>query len=232
VLPTQAFLQITGLYGHARRRRPLLPPARPRPRHLRGARRWIESRGGSYVTVTGRLGAATRIKSLSSMAITGLGVLCGAVALLVLVCYALIAAASLVKGLGADNRLSFVHYAHVFSGGLKAVRDTLIIAVFALPVGGLFAVVLASSSRAPSSRAPRPGVRRHGELRAARAPSSASPTWSPSTTRPSPSRAPPSSSSSATCSATVWRAPAPPWPCSRRSIPRSRRRRRAWAPRP
>src|SRR5207245_4154808 len=64
------------------------------------------------------------------------------VALLVLVCYALIAAASLVKGLGADNRLSFVHYAHVFSGGLKAVRDTMIIAVLCMPVGGLFAVVL------------------------------------------------------------------------------------------
>jgi len=142
VLPTQAFLQITGLYdmrGGAALCFLLLVPALA---IFVGQRRWIERRGGSYVTVTGKLGAITRIKSLSPVAIAGLGVLCGAVALLVLVCYSLIAAASLVKGLGADNRLSFVHYAHVFSGGLKAVRDTLIIAVLCMPVGGLFAVVL------------------------------------------------------------------------------------------
>jgi iron(III) transport system permease protein len=142
VLPTQAFLQITGLYdmrGGAALCFLLLVPALA---IFVGQRRWIERRGGSYVTVTGKLGAVTRIKSLSPVAIAGLGVLCGAVALLVLVCYSLIAAASLVKGLGADNRLSFMHYAHVFSGGLKAVRDTLIIAVLCMPVGGLFAVVL------------------------------------------------------------------------------------------
>src|SRR6266700_2229853 len=106
VLPTQAFLQITGLY---------------------------DMRGGA---------ALCFLLLVPALAISGLGVFCGAVALLVLVCYSLIAAASLVKGLGADNRLSFVHYAHVFSGGLKAVRDTLIIAVLCMPVGGLFAVVL------------------------------------------------------------------------------------------
>jgi iron(III) transport system permease protein len=142
VLPTQAFLQITGLYdmrGGAALCFLLLVPALA---IFVGQRRWIEGRGGSYVTVTGKLGPATRIKSLSPIAIAGLAVLCGAVALLVLVCYSLIAAASLVKALGADNRLSFVHYAHVFSGGLKAVRDTLIIAVLCMPVGGLFAVVL------------------------------------------------------------------------------------------
>src|SRR5438094_149679 len=122
VLPTQAFLQITGLYdmrGGAALCFLLLVPALA---IFVGQRRWIERRGGSYVTVTGKLGAVTRIKSLSPVAIAGLGVFCGAVALLVLVCYSLIAAASLVKGLGADNRLSFVHYAHVFNDGLKAVR--------------------------------------------------------------------------------------------------------------
>src|SRR5204862_2747870 len=105
-------------------------------------RRWCERPGGSFVTVTGRLGAATSVKSLSPLALAVLGVVCGLVVTLVLVCYSLIAAASLVKGLGADNSLSFAHYAHVFSGGLKAVRDTLIIATLCMPVGGLFAVVL------------------------------------------------------------------------------------------
>jgi iron(III) transport system permease protein len=142
VLPTQAFLQITGLYdmkGGAALCFLLLVPALA---IFAGQRRWVEGRGGSFVTVTGKLGAATRVKSLSPLAVAGLGVACGLVVVLVLVCYSLIAAASLVKALGADNSLSLTHYAHVFSGGLKAVRDTLIIATLCMPVGGLFAVVL------------------------------------------------------------------------------------------
>jgi iron(III) transport system permease protein len=94
------------------------------------------------VTVTGKVGAVTRVKSLSPVASAGLGLVCGAVVVLVVVCYLVILAASLVRGLGADNALSLAHYGHVFSGGLKAVRDTLIIAVICMPVGGLFAVVL------------------------------------------------------------------------------------------
>jgi iron(III) transport system permease protein len=142
VLPTQAFLQITGLYdmrGGAALCFLLLVPALA---IFAGQRRWVEQRGGSYVTVTGKAGAATRVKSMSPLAVGGLALACGALSVLVLVCYGLIAAASLVKGLGADNSLTFAHYGHVFSGGLKAVRDTLIIAVLCMPVGGLFAVVL------------------------------------------------------------------------------------------
>ena len=142
VLPTQAFLQITGLYdmrGGAALCFLLLVPALA---IFIGQRRWIERRGGSFVTVTGKVGAATRVNSLSPPAIVVLGVVCGLVVLLVLICYLLILAASLVRGLGADNTLSFAHYAHVFSGGLKAVRDTLIIATLCMPLGGLFAVVL------------------------------------------------------------------------------------------
>jgi iron(III) transport system permease protein len=142
VLPTQAFLQITGLYdmrGGAALCFLLLIPALA---VFAGQRWFTERRGASFVTVTGKVGAATRVKSLSPVASAGLGLVCGAVVVLVLVCYLLILAASLVRGLGADHSLSFAHYGHVFSGGLKAVRDTLIIAVICMPVGGLFAVVL------------------------------------------------------------------------------------------
>jgi len=107
-----------------------------------GQRRWLERRGGSFVTVTGKASAATRVKSLSPAAIVVLAAACGLVVALVLVCYLIIVAASLVRGLGADNSLSLAHYAHVFSGGLKAVRDTLFIAIVSMPLGGLFAVVL------------------------------------------------------------------------------------------
>jgi iron(III) transport system permease protein len=142
VLPTQAFLQITGLYdmrGGAALCFLLLVPALA----IFAGQRWFtERRGGSFVTVTGKVGAATRVKSLSPAAVAALAVACGLVVALVLVCYLLIFAASIVRALGADNSLSLAHYAHVFSGGLKAVRDTLVIAVICMPVGGLFAVVL------------------------------------------------------------------------------------------
>ena len=142
VLPTQAFLQITGLYdirGGAALCFLLLVPALA----IFAGQRWFtERRGGSFVTVTGKVGAATRIKTLSPAAVAALVLVCGVVVALVLVCYLLIFAASIVRGLGADNSLSLAHYAHVFSGGLKAVRDTLVIAVICMPVGGLFAVVL------------------------------------------------------------------------------------------
>jgi iron(III) transport system permease protein len=142
VLPTQAFLQITGLYdirGGAALCFLLLVPALA----IFAGQRWFtERRGGSFVTVTGKVGAATRVKTLSPAAVAALVLVCGVVVALVLVCYLLIFAASIVRGLGADNSLSLAHYAHVFSGGLKAVRDTLVIAVICMPVGGLFAVVL------------------------------------------------------------------------------------------
>ena len=142
VLPTQAFLQITGLYdmrGGAALCFLLLVPALA---VFAGQRWFTERRGGTFVTVTGKVGAVTRVKSLSPSAVLGLAAGCGVVVVLVLVCYLLIFAASVVRGLGADNSLSLAHYAHVFSGGLKAVRDTLVIAAICMPVGGLFAVVL------------------------------------------------------------------------------------------
>ena len=156
VLPTQAFLQITGLYdtrGGAALCFLLLVPALA----VFAGQRWVtERRGGSFVTITGKVGAATRVKSLSPAAVAGLGAVCGLVVVLVLVCYAVIFAASIVRGLGADNSLSLAHYTHVFSGGLRAVRDTLIVAVICMPVGGLFAVVLGflvSRTQFPGRRA-------------------------------------------------------------------------------
>jgi iron(III) transport system permease protein len=156
VLPTQAFLQITGLYdtrGGAALCFLLLVPALA---VFAGQRWFTERRGGSFVTVSGKVGAATRVKSLSRAAVLGLGVVCGLVVALVLVCYLLIFAASVVRSLGADHSLSLAHYGHVFSGGLKAVRDTLLIAAICMPVGGLFAVVLGflvSRTQFPGRRA-------------------------------------------------------------------------------
>lgn len=154
VLPTQAFLQITGLYdmrGGAALSFLLLVPSLA---VFMAQRWWTERR--SVVTVTGKSGAATSIKSLSPGAIVLLALLCAATVLLVLTFYALIVVASVVRALGADNSLSAAHYAHVFSGGLKAIRDTLVIAAICMPLGGLFAVVLGfvvARTRFPGRRA-------------------------------------------------------------------------------
>jgi iron(III) transport system permease protein len=154
VLPTQAFLQITGLYdmrGGAALSFLLLVPALA----IFAAQRWWSERR-SVVTVTGKAGAATRVKTLSRGAVLALALACGLTVLLVLTFYLLIVVASMVRALGADNRLSAVHYAHVLTGGLKAIRDTLIIAVICMPVGGLFSVVLGfllARTRFPGRRA-------------------------------------------------------------------------------
>jgi iron(III) transport system permease protein len=154
VLPTQAFLQITGLYdmrGGAALSFLLLVPALA----VFIAQRWWTERR-SVVTVTGKSGAATSIKSLSPGAVALLALVCAVTVLLVLTLYALIVVASMVRALGADNSLSSAHYAHVFSGGLKAIRDTLVIAAICMPLGGLFAVVLGfvvARTRFPGRRA-------------------------------------------------------------------------------
>ena len=154
VLPTQAFLQITGLYdmrGGAALSFLLLVPALA----VFIAQRWWTERR-SVVTVTGKSGAATSIKSLSPGAVALLALVCAVTVLLVLTFYALIVGASMVRALGADNSLSSAHYAHVFSGGLKAIRDTLVIAAICMPLGGLFAVVLGfvvARTRFPGRRA-------------------------------------------------------------------------------
>src|SRR5207245_2451913 len=65
VLPTQAFLQITALYdmrGGAALCFLLLVPALA---IFARQRRWLEQRGGSFVTVTGKASAATRAKRVS-----------------------------------------------------------------------------------------------------------------------------------------------------------------------
>ncbi len=154
VLPTQAFLQITGLYdmkGGAALSFLLLVPALA----VFVAQRWWTERR-SVVTVSGKAGAVTAVKSLSRGAVALLGLVCAVTVLLVLTFYLLIVAASVVRALGADNRLSAAHYAHVFSGGLKAIRDTLVIAAVCMPLGGLFAVVLGfvvARTRFPGRRA-------------------------------------------------------------------------------
>ena len=56
--------------------------------------------------------------------------------------YALLLYASLVVALGANHAFTLAHYRVIFTEGLKAIRDTLIIAGIAMPLGGLYGVLV------------------------------------------------------------------------------------------
>ncbi len=140
VLPTQAFLQITGLFdlrGGAALSFMLLLPALI---VFLLQRYWVSRR--HYVTVTGKGAGQTPFDSVSPFARAVLVTSCALIALVIVYFYALLLYASLVVALGANHALTLQHYRTIFTDGLKAIRDTLIIAALAMPLGGLYGVVL------------------------------------------------------------------------------------------
>jgi iron(III) transport system permease protein len=140
VLPTQAYLQITGLFdlkGGAVLSFVLLVPALA---VYLLQRYWVSRR--YYVTITGKVGAQTTIKSLAPWARPALLALCLAVAAVILYFYVLLSYASIVVALGANHAWTWHHYQVVFTEGLKAIRDTLIVAGAGMPLGGLYGILL------------------------------------------------------------------------------------------
>ena len=126
VLPTQAYLQITGMYdfkGGAALSFMLLIPALV----VYGLQHYWISRK-SYVTVSGKAGGRSSIKGpgpLLSSVIIGT-----VVAVIAFICfiYAIIFLGSVIKVWGVNNTLTFENYEYVFTHGMKAIKDTLIIA--------------------------------------------------------------------------------------------------------
>jgi iron(III) transport system permease protein len=140
VLPTQAFLQITGLFdlrGGAALSFVLLVPALV---VFLLQRYWVSRR--YYVTVTGKGAGQTPFDSVTPAARNALLAACAAVALAIAYFYALLLYASIVVALGANHAFTLQHYRVIFTDGLKAIRDTLIIAGLAMPLGGLYGILL------------------------------------------------------------------------------------------
>lgn len=140
VLPTQAYLQITGLFdlkGGAVLSFALLVPALA---VFLLQRYWVSRR--YYVTVTGKVGAQTTIKSVAPWARVPLLGLCLGVGAVVLYFYALLFYASVVVALGANHAWTWQHYRAIFTEGFKAIRDTLVIAGIGMPLGGLYGILL------------------------------------------------------------------------------------------
>ncbi|MBK8688869.1 MAG: iron ABC transporter permease [Betaproteobacteria bacterium] len=140
VLPTQAFLQITGMFdlrGGAALSFVLLVPALI---VFLLQRYWVSRR--FYVTVTGKGAGTAPFDSVSPGVRNLLLAFCLLVALAIAYFYVLLLYASLVVALGANHALTLQHYKVIFTDGVKAIRDTLIIAGLAMPLGGLYGVLL------------------------------------------------------------------------------------------
>jgi iron(III) transport system permease protein len=140
VLPTQAYLQITGLFdlkGGAVLSFVLLVPAMI---VYLLQRYWVSRK--SYVTITGKVGAQTMVKSVAPWARYPLLGLCLLMAGAILYFYLLLFYASVVMALGANHSWTLQHYRVIFTEGVKAIRDTLIIAGAGMPLGGLFGILV------------------------------------------------------------------------------------------
>ncbi len=140
VLPTEAYLQITGMFdlsGGAALSLALLVPALV---VYLIQRHWVGRR--HYVTVTGKAGPRSSLVLIPSTMRAVLIALCSAVALFMAFLYGLLGYASIVVAFGANHALTLAHYHVIFTDGLKAIRDTLIIAAIGMPLGGAFGVLV------------------------------------------------------------------------------------------
>src|SRR5947208_1429813 len=139
VLPTEAYLQITGLFdlngGVAMSLLLLVPAALV----YFVQRTWVER--GHYVTISGKSGAQSAIRSVTPAARFALVLLCLGVALFIGYLYLLLLHASLVVAFGANHTLTLAHYRVIFTEGRKAIIDTMIIALIGMPLGGFYGVL-------------------------------------------------------------------------------------------
>ena len=140
VLPTQAYLQITGMYdlrGGAALSFLLLLPAMA-VYFLQ--RFWVGRK--NYVTISGKTGSRSGFKSKGKVAEGLVLAVCFSVTAFILYLYSLILLGAIVKVWGVDNTLTMENFRYVFTHGMKAITDTLTIAAVVTPLGGLLAVVI------------------------------------------------------------------------------------------
>ncbi len=140
VLPTEAFLQITGLFdlkGGAILSFILLIPSFA---VFFLQRYWVGRK--NYVTITGMSGSQTKFKSVGNKTKYFFLLVCLLAAVFILYFYVLLLYASLIEAFGANNRFTLNHYKMIFTSGKDAIKDTLFIAFSGMLLGGLFGVVV------------------------------------------------------------------------------------------
>ena len=140
VLPTEAYLQITGMFdlkGGAILSLLLLIPSAI----VYLAQRHFVARR-SYVTVTGKGASRGQREAVATWLRVVLTAACIAIALFITYLYALLAYASIVIAFGANDTLTVRNYHVIFTEGLPAIKDTLTIALIGMPLGSLYGVVV------------------------------------------------------------------------------------------
>lgn len=140
VLPTQAYLQITGLFdlrGGAALSFILLVPSLL---VFVLQRYWVGRK--SYVTVTGKSSSGTETPLVSNWMRYTLLISCLAFSVFILFLYGMIVFGSLVKAWGANHEFTLVNYKYLFTHGLKSIKDTLFIGFIAMPLGGLWGIIV------------------------------------------------------------------------------------------
>lgn len=154
VLPTQAYLQITGLFdlrGGAALSFILLVPSLL---VFILQRYWVGRK--NYVTVTGKSSSGTETPLVSNWVRYVLLALCLALSVFILFLYGMILFGSLVKAWGANHEFTLVNYKYLFTHGLKSIKDTLFVAFIAMPLGGLWGIIvgyLVTRKAVPGARA-------------------------------------------------------------------------------
>lgn len=140
VLPTQAYMQITGMYdiqGGAAISFVLLLPALIvyLLQHY-----WVEGR--YYVTVSGKAGARSKPKGAGTIAEAVMLAVISFISLFIIFLYSIIFLGSLVKVWGVDNSFTLENYMYVFTVGWKAVKDTVMIALVSTGIGSVLGVAI------------------------------------------------------------------------------------------
>ncbi|AWK53087.1 ABC transporter permease [Clostridium beijerinckii] len=101
---------------------------------------WIEKK--SYVTVTGK---ASRERELITEAkiVWPIDIICLAISIFVFAFYILVPLGGVFKVMGIDYSLTTNHFQYVFNLGLKPLKDTTLLSIYATPITGLLGMIIA-----------------------------------------------------------------------------------------
>lgn len=140
MLAPQAYLEITGSFNLGRGAMLATILLLPSLTAFAIQRYWVSRR--QYVTVTGKPTSSTT-KLVTPTAKWSLYGVVVAFAALVAAFYAVILLGAFTRVWGFDYSLSLQHMRYVFSVGLNAVQDTVVIAVLSTPISGLLGMLIA-----------------------------------------------------------------------------------------
>jgi len=101
---------------------------------------FVESK--SYITVTGK-SAKDRVLITDPKIVWPLDIFCLVVTLFIILMYAMVPIGACVKLLGVNNTFTLDNFRYVLSTGTKVIKDSVWLAVLAMPVAGVISMIIA-----------------------------------------------------------------------------------------